>query len=473
LSPTSADEGDSVTLTGDIADVGILDTFSLLVNWGEGTSNTYNYAAGTTSFSENHVFVDDGQSLTVNLTLTDDDTGEVADSITITVGNLPPVADAGPAQIVNEGDSVIFAGSFTDPGTADTHTIDWDFGDATSDTGSLTPSHVYPGIGVYTATLTVTDDDGGVDTDDVVITVISPSDIVATKTVTGDFAEEGTVFYTITITNNGDSTQLDNAGDELTDVLPAQLTLVGAQVVSGGGAVNAVVATNTVTWNGSIASGSSVVIEIEAMILPDMKGEVVSNQAELAYDADGNGRNEATTYSDDPAVAGSYDPTIFEVRNEYLVFLPIVLNNFISAPDLVVTEIHATSNLIEVVIENQGNAPVVNSFWVDFYINPNPVPMAANDLWPESGLEGLAWGVTDSLAVGASLTLIYSTVPGAPNLYFVAAESLYHDVLPAGTPVYAQADSARAGIGYGAVTEMDELSGAPYNNILGGTAVTP
>jgi PKD repeat protein len=78
---------------------------------------------------------------------------------------------------VNVGETVNFdASGTTDPGSADTHTFAWDFDDGAAGTG-VAPSHVYASIGVYTATLTVTDDDGGVDTDEVVITVVSPSDL--------------------------------------------------------------------------------------------------------------------------------------------------------------------------------------------------------------------------------------------------------------------------------------------------------
>lgn len=480
ITPSPINEGESATLSGTISDAGVEDTFSLQVTWGDGQVITYPYPVQPSglpfTFDVNHIFEDDGQPLTVDLLLIDDDGGQhqYPGGVDITVNNVAPEVDAGKNQIVNVGETVSFTGVITDPGTADTHTKLWDFGDsATDNTNILTPEHTYTAIGVYTVNLTVTDDDGGVGSDTMTVTVVSPSDMKATKAVRGSFTEEGTVFYTITLINNGDSDQLDNAGDELTDMLPPQLALVDAQVISGGGTVTKVVATNTVTWNGAVASGSSVEIEIEAMILPDTKGAAVSNQATIAYDEDGNGSNEATTYSDDPAVAGSYDPTVFNVADEYLVFIPIVVKNYTSAPDLVVTNINASSDLIEVVIENQGNAPVTNSFWVDFYINPNPVPTAANDLWPESGPnpQGLAWGVTERLAVGASLTLSYSTASGAPNLYFVADESLYDGSMPAGTPVYAQADSARAGVGLGAVAELDELTGKPYNNILGGTAV--
>jgi PKD repeat protein len=61
---------------------------------------------------------------------------------------------------------------FTDPGTLDSHTAVWNWGDGTTSvgtvteangSGSVTDSHTYTKAGVYTVTLTVTDDDGGSD----------------------------------------------------------------------------------------------------------------------------------------------------------------------------------------------------------------------------------------------------------------------------------------------------------------------
>ena len=75
--------------------------------------------------------------------------------------------------------------------------------------------------------------------------VASPPVVTATKTVSGQFQPGGAIAYTIILTNSGDADQTDNPGDELTDVLPAELTLVSASATSG--AAVATVATNTVT----------------------------------------------------------------------------------------------------------------------------------------------------------------------------------------------------------------------------------
>ncbi|HEV7784182.1 MAG TPA: IPTL-CTERM sorting domain-containing protein, partial [Thermoanaerobaculia bacterium] len=42
-------------------------------------------------------------------------------------------------------------------------------------------------------------------------------------------------------------------------------------------------------------------------------GTTLTNQGTIAYDADGNGTNEATAMTDDPATAGTANPTVFQV----------------------------------------------------------------------------------------------------------------------------------------------------------------
>jgi uncharacterized repeat protein (TIGR01451 family) len=136
--------------------------------------------------------------------------------------------------------------------------------------------------------------------------------ISATKSVSGTFLAGQGVTYTVVLTNGGTSAQADNAGDELTDILPLGLTLVSATATSG--TAVAAIAANTVTWNGAIAPfGGTVTITITATIGAASSGQPVSNQATVSFDADGNGSNEATVLTDDPSVAGASDPTTFHV----------------------------------------------------------------------------------------------------------------------------------------------------------------
>ena len=58
----------------------------------------------------------------------------------------------------------------------------WNFGDGTTATGSLTPSHTYANPGSYTASVTVTDANKLTSTGSVVVTV---NDVAPTATLTG------------------------------------------------------------------------------------------------------------------------------------------------------------------------------------------------------------------------------------------------------------------------------------------------
>jgi uncharacterized repeat protein (TIGR01451 family) len=137
--------------------------------------------------------------------------------------------------------------------------------------------------------------------------------VAGTKTVSGTFTPGGAIAYAITLRNTGAGTQPDVAGsDELTDVLPSSLTLVSAS--AGAGTATATPATNTVTWNGSIASGGSVTVTVQATVkATTAAGTVVSNQGTVRYDGDGNGTNESSASTDDPGLAGASDPTVFTV----------------------------------------------------------------------------------------------------------------------------------------------------------------
>ena len=148
-----------------------------------------------------------------------------------------------------------------------------------------------------------------------------------------------------------------------------------------------------------------------------------------------------------------------------MIYLPLITNNYLYAPDLVVRDIVTGSDGLKVVIENQANAPVTNEFWVDAYVNPHPAPTAVNQIWNYLTDQGLVWGLTrDALPLppGAVLTL---TVGDA---YFWPTLSQVSWPISAGTPLYAQVDSTNKHTDYGGVLESHEMvPNEKYNNILG------
>ena len=171
--------------------------------------------------------------------------------------------------------------------------------------------HVAPNVAggtILTNTATIeVDDSGRAGSASATATtqVLSPAALSATKATSG--TPGATVSYAIVLTNGSAHPQGDNPGPELSDALPAELTLASASATSG------VVSTsgNTVTWNGALAAGATVTITVTATVHVFSNGTVIANQATLAYDADGNGTNEAAGVSDDPATAAAGDPTTF------------------------------------------------------------------------------------------------------------------------------------------------------------------
>ena len=105
------------------------------------------------------------------VTVQDNSNGSDTESLLVTVNPAPPVVNAGDDQSASEGQTVTFSGAFTDQSVQDTHTILWDFGDGTTASGTLTPTHVYADNGTYTVKLTVTDSDQQSTTDTLTVTV--------------------------------------------------------------------------------------------------------------------------------------------------------------------------------------------------------------------------------------------------------------------------------------------------------------
>ncbi|REK12570.1 MAG: hypothetical protein DWQ37_11655 [Planctomycetota bacterium] len=208
------DEGQLLTLEniGQVTDPGfdnllneggeMREQFTFAIDWGDGTE--VDSGAVTIdvpgqpgvptqgSFDGAHTYADNG-IYTVTVTVSDDDGGTTSETFTVVVNNVAPVLTVVEDQVVDEGSElqIIDIGQFTDPGydnpfneggeTSEqfTYAIDWgdgspvDSGAATIDVpggpgtptqGSFDGAHIYADNGLYTVTVTVTDDDGGSDT---------------------------------------------------------------------------------------------------------------------------------------------------------------------------------------------------------------------------------------------------------------------------------------------------------------------
>ena len=170
-------EGSTVNFAGSFTDPGTQDTHTIEWDFGDGSAPVTGTLTPTHVYPDNSAFV-------VTLTVTDDDGGVGSDTLNIVVGNAIPVVDAGPDATIDEGDTFVSAGSFTDPGS-DTWTATVDYGDGSGPQPlALNPDktfaldHTYADNGVYTVTVTVTDDDGGVGVDTAIVTVNNVAPVV-------------------------------------------------------------------------------------------------------------------------------------------------------------------------------------------------------------------------------------------------------------------------------------------------------
>ncbi len=168
-----------------------------------------------------------------------------------------------------------------------------------------------------------------------------------------------------------------------------------------------------------------------------------------------------------PEDGGSASASVLNFNRGGPIYLPLFLNSYVAAPDLVVEQIVVTSDSAQVVIKNQGNAPAPSSspFWIDLYVDPDPVPTGVNQTWDNLCDQGIVWGIDGGGALplepGEALTLTLGDAHYWPSL------SNFPGSLPAGTPIYVQVDSANIHTTYGAVLESHEIYGGAYNNIGG------
>lgn len=165
------DEGSDVTFSATITDPGTNDELTYQWDFGD----------GATSDQENpvHAYRDDG-TFTVKLSVSDDDGGQTEDQITVTVRNVPPIAEAGGPYNAKPGVPLTVNGSAQDPGVDDVFSYAWDLDyDGTYEEHQQQTSVIFDKNGIYTISLEVRDDDGGVGTDDAKIVVGSAAPIIS------------------------------------------------------------------------------------------------------------------------------------------------------------------------------------------------------------------------------------------------------------------------------------------------------
>ena len=132
-------ENSSVTVTGSFTD-SALDTHSVVIEWGDGTSSPATVDQAANTFTATHTYLDDDPTGTASdvhvvvAKVTDNGALTGTGSTSITVTNVDPVLTGTPlasASIDADGLASV-SGSFGDVGSLDTHTVTIVWGDGSS-----------------------------------------------------------------------------------------------------------------------------------------------------------------------------------------------------------------------------------------------------------------------------------------------------------------------------------------------------
>src|SRR5205814_607462 len=127
LDPVAAvAEGGVATLSGTIADPGALDTFTLTVNWGDGSAAQTVVLGAGRRFALRHQYLNNpagGGAFTAAVTATDNGGAAGSATAAVVVANVAPSLAVTATPAVDEGGTVTLTGAFTDPGELDGHTL--------------------------------------------------------------------------------------------------------------------------------------------------------------------------------------------------------------------------------------------------------------------------------------------------------------------------------------------------------------
>jgi hypothetical protein len=310
-------EGSTATFSVTITDPSAVDTFSVQVNWQDGSNadtlalgltnssgtvggTSYTWTASSRTLQLSHLFTDNG-SFAVSVAATDKDGGVGSTNKTVTVNNVVPTFTiTGASGTVGRGAEIVYLLTTSDPSSVDqsgsfTFNFDWN-GDGIFDQSLVGPngakiSHPIDTLGPVTIRATATDKDGGVSALSTISLNVVPYQVIGTvlywygtsgnDAVTLNQVDPSTVSFTETLLNGVvTSNTLQFTG----------ITSVSAEAQGGADSINAsLIGTTTSLYGGS-----------------GVDSIIGSNQADLIWGGLGSddiqgGIGNDTIYGDHPA----------------------------------------------------------------------------------------------------------------------------------------------------------------------------
>ncbi|MEM6473579.1 MAG: cadherin domain-containing protein, partial [Planctomycetota bacterium] len=277
-------EGDSVSLTGTIADVGALDSFTLEIDWDDDEPvDQSDLPARTTSFDAVHRFRNDGE-FNVAITLTDDDGLSATAEVTVIVDNAAPtVAFTLTPTTGEEGGEVVLNATIADIGEDDDHNVEITWGDGEVTTVSLpgrtfSVPHVYadndPSFDPYQVSVRVVDadDPDSSVTESETITVLNVAPTIETiVSSAADIADAVAIGEDVTLTSTFSDPALEN--DDYT------VTIDWGDTTTSGGTLSFDALTGTWTVQGTHAYSSDGIYNISITVADDDGGISASESA--------------------------------------------------------------------------------------------------------------------------------------------------------------------------------------------------
>ena len=371
--------------------------------WNSGTSMATPHVAGAAALVWSRSDVSSNQQVVDILLNSADGVGvasERLDSWTIHGGlnlhnavsyglsNLPPTANAGADRIVadNNRDGVELV---TLDGAAssdsDGSIVSYEWREGSTSLGVAATVDAWLSVGVHPLTLEVTDDDGAIDTDTVIVTV-NPANQVAVTATTPQASEANTVAGVFTITRSGD----------VSESVTVHYTVAGTAVAGN----DYVVLPGTVTIEASSTTATISVIPIDDVVYESNESVVLTLAADTAYSLSSPAAGTVTIVSND--------------------LPPDLLVNSITAPatagadaDIVIAE----------TTRNQGTGLSAASATA-FYLSTNTTLDAADIRIGTRSVSTLGPGATE--AASTTVRIPSSTVAGS---YYVLAKADWEDAI--------------------------------------------